>query len=81
MNESMMMTARSHGSELTQEAAQAQRAGQARRATRARRPRPAPRPAQAKTTKARAAAPARSRRSASWLAAAVAHLRPTIAGR
>ncbi|MGD0699644.1 MAG: hypothetical protein ABSA02_07170 [Trebonia sp.] len=71
----MMMMARSHGSELTQEAAQGKRAGQARRSARVRRAQPAPRPAQAKTAKTRAP------RRASWLATAAARLRPTIAGR
>jgi hypothetical protein len=56
MNDSMMMMARSHGSELTREAAQAQRAGQARRAARVRRARLVPRTERGKTTKTRAAA-------------------------
>jgi hypothetical protein len=80
MNDSMMMMmARSHGSELTREAARAQRAGQARRATRPRRP--TARPARAKAKTARAAAPQHAQRPASWLATAMARLRPTIAGR
>jgi hypothetical protein len=87
MNESMLMLARSRGSELSQNAGQAQRAAQAqhaaqaRHAARVRQCRPTPRPTTQSKTKIRTATTPRARRSGSWLATAVAWLRPTIAGR
>jgi hypothetical protein len=80
MNDSMLMQAASQRRELTREA------GQARLAAGLRGSRPTSLSAQAKRRlnsqgKAHAGRPSPPRRPGSWLATAVARLRPTIAGR
>jgi hypothetical protein len=76
MNDSMLMQATSKRAELTREA------GQGRLAARMRRPqatRGATRPQ--RRPKAHAKTPSRPPRPGSWLAAAIARLRPTTGGR
>jgi hypothetical protein len=65
MNETMLMQAKTHGTEMEREAAQARRATRARRFARARRSPVLPSPPGSRP----------------WLATAFARLRPTIAGR
>jgi hypothetical protein len=74
MNDSMLMQATSKRAELTREA------GQSRLTARVRRPRPTSLVAQPKP-KTHAKTPSRPPRPGSWLAAAIARLRPTTGGR
>jgi hypothetical protein len=76
MSDSMLTQATYRRAELTREA------GQARLAARTRRPQPTPRATRPRPNpKTRAAAPSPRSRPGSWLAAAIARLRPMTAER